>query len=115
MESIPKFLSGIFAFNGAGLDKAAALDASLAYTVSASRRAQLVYLRAGNSSAELVCLTLMRDGKPMRLFPVGAKASEHVPLTVTEDLQPETKLEILVSAPAGTSGHIVVDLGLIEI
>ena len=115
MESIPKFLSGIFAFNGTGLDNAAPLDASLAYTVSASRRAQLVYLRAGNSSDELVCLTLMRDGKPMRLFPIGAKSSEHVPLTVTEDLQPDTKLEILVSAPAGTSGHIVIDLGLIEV
>ena len=115
MESTPKFLSGIFAFNGTGLDSAALLDASLTYTVSASRRAQLVYLRAGNSSNELVCLTLMRDGKPMRLFPVGAKASEHVPLTVTEDLQPDTKLEILASAPAGTSGHIVIDLGLIEV
>ena len=115
MESVPKFLSGIFAFNGTGLDSASPLDASLAYTVSASRRAQLVYLRAGNSSDELVCLTLLRDGKPMRLFPVGAKSSEHVPLTVTEDLQPETRLEILASAPAGTSGHIVIDLGLIEI
>ncbi len=115
MESIPKFLSGIFAYNGTGLDNAALLDASLTYTVSASRRAQLVYLRAGNSSGELVCLTLMRDGKPMRLFPVGAKASQHVPLTVTEDLQPDTKLEILVSAPVGTSGHIVIDLGLIEV
>ena len=115
MESVPKFLSGVFAFNGTGLDSAAPLAASLAYTVSSNRHAQLVYLRAGNSSDELVCLTLMRDGKPMRLFPIGAKASEHVPLTVTEDLQPETKLDIMVSAPAGVSGHIVVDLGLIEV
>ncbi len=115
MESVPKFLSGIFAFTGNGLDSAAPLAATLTYTVSANRHAQLVYLRAGNSSAELVCLTLLRDGKPMRLFPIGAKASEHVPLTVTEDLQPETKLDILFSAPAGTSGHIVIDLGLIEV
>ena len=115
MESVPKFLSGIFAFNGTGLDSASPLAASLTYTVSANRHAQLVYLRAGNSSGELVCLTLMRDGKPMRLFPIGAKASEHVPLTVTEDLQPETKLDIMISAPAGTSGPIVVDLGVIEV
>ena len=115
MESTPKFLSGIFAFSGTGLDHPMTLDASLSYTVSASRRAQLVYLRAGNSSSELVCLTLLRDGKPMRLFPIGAKSSQHVPLTVTEDLQPDTKIEVFASAPAGTSGHIVIDLGLIEV
>ena len=115
MESIPKFLSGVFAFSGTGLATPALLDASLHYTVPADKRAQLIYLRAGNSSGELVCLTLMRDGKPMRLFPVGAKASEHVPLTVVEDLQPDTKLELYIAAPAGMSGQIIVDLGIIEI
>ncbi len=51
----------------------------------------------------------------MRLFPVGAKASVHVPLAVLEDLEPDCKVEVLVSAPAGTRGHVVLDLGLMEI
>ena len=115
MESMPKFLSGIFMFTGSGLDTAALLGESLKYTVPADRRSQLVYLRAGNSSDQLICLTLMRDGKPMRLFPLGAKAAEHVPLTVVEDLEPDTAIEVHVSAPSGASGHVILDLGLVEI
>ena len=115
MESIPKFLSGVFAFTGNGLGSAALLDPSHVYTVPGDKRAQLVYLRAGNSSGELICLTLMRDGRPMRMFPVGAKAAEHVPLVVVEDLQPDTKLEVFVAAPQGTAGHVVLDIGLLEI
>ena len=115
MESVPKFLNGVFAFKGAGLGKSALLDPSLVYTVSGERRAQLVYLRGGNSSDALICLTLMRDGKPMRMFPVGAKAGIHVPLTVVEDLQPDTKVEVFVSAPEGVDGQVVLDLGLVEI
>ena len=79
------------------------------------RRAQAVYLRAGNSSDELVCLTLTRDGKPLRLFPVGAKAALHVPLAVLEDLEPDSRIEVLVAGPSGTRGQIVLDLGLVEI
>ncbi len=47
-------------------------------------RAQLIYLRAGNSCSEPIYLVLLRDGKTMRFFPIGAKASEHVPLVVVE-------------------------------
>ncbi len=115
MESIPKFLSGVFAFSGTGLDGPAPLDGSLTYVVPPDRRSQLVYLRAGNSSDALICLTLMRDGRSMRLFPIGARSAMHVPLTVTEDLQPETKLQVHVSAPSGVSGHVVLDIGLVEI
>ena len=115
MESFPKFLQGIFAFTGTGLGTSVLLDPKLVYTVSSTRRAQLVYLRSGNSSDALVCVSLMKDGTAIRLFPIGAKAAEHVPLTVVEDLEPDTKIEIYVSAPAGTSGEIVIDLGLLEI
>ena len=43
----------------------------------------------------------MRDGKPMRIFPIGAKAAMHVPLAVVEDLMPDSKVEVFVAAPAG--------------
>lgn len=115
MLSRPKILTGIFAFSGVGLDRPSLLDASLVYRVPPDRRAQAIYLRAGNSSDALACLTLTRDGEPMRLFPVGAKGAVHVPLAVLEDLEPDSRIEVLVSAPEGAAGHIVFDLGLMEI
>ena len=63
----------------------------------------------------MITVALMRDGKLMRYFPIGAKAAEHVQLAVVEDLQPETKIELMILAPDGSSGTIVVDLGLVEI
>lgn len=115
MESVPKFLSGIFAFAGSGLSSSTALGSGLVYTVPSDKRSQLIYFRGGNSAAELVCVSLLRDGKPFRLFPIGAKASIHVPLAVVEDLFPETRMEVQVSAPAGISGELVIDIGLVEI
>ena len=79
------------------------------------KRAQPLYFRAGNSSAEMIAILLMRDGKPMRYFPIGAKSSAHVQLAVVEDLTPETKLDLMIVAPEGVSGTVVVDLGLVEI
>jgi assimilatory nitrate reductase catalytic subunit len=115
IDSIPRFLNGAYDFTGAGYGAPALLDPSLVYTVPADKRAQLIYLRAGNSSPEMVFIGLMQDGKPVRLFPVGAKAAMHVPLAVVEDLQPDTRIEVFIGAPAGASGTAVVDLGLIEI
>jgi hypothetical protein len=115
MEAIPKFLNGAYAFRGQGYDKPSPVSDRLVYAVPADKRAQLIYLRAGNSCPELVYLVLMRDGKPMRYFPLGAKSSAHVPLVVVEDLVPETRLEVLLAAPADVAGHLVVDIGLLEI
>ena len=115
MESTPRFLQGIFPFAGQGLDKAQLLSSTMVYEVPADKRSQLIYLRAGNSSSELLCLSLHRDGKLMRLFPVGAKEAFHVSLAVVEDLMPDSKLEVFLSAPAGTAGMVVVDIGLLEI
>ena len=115
MESIPKFLQGVFHYSGAGLGKGSLLDTTMKYTVPSSKRAQFVYLRAGNSGAELICLTLVIEGKPARHLPVGAKAGMNVPLTIVEDLEPDTKVEVHLSAPEGASGEIIVDIGLLEI
>jgi hypothetical protein len=115
MESTPRFLQGIFPFAGEGLDKAKLLASTMVYIVPADKRSQLIYIRAGNSSDELLCLSLYRDGKVMRLFPVGAKEAVHVSLAVVEDLMPDSKLEVLVSGPVGASGMVVVDIGLLEI
>lgn len=110
----PSFLQGSFPFSGHGLDSPKPLHSSLVYTVPFDKRAQLVYFRAGNSSAELIYAVIAADGLPKRYFPIGAKSAVHVPLAVVEDLQPETKLEILLAAPAETSGVCVIDIGLME-
>lgn len=114
MQPKPKFIQGVFAFEGRGLTTPSALGNG-SYKVPADKRAQLIYMRAGNSSDELVSLVLLRDGKPMRYFPIGAKASFHVSLAVVEDIFPESLLEIQVAAPPGSTGEIVVDFGLVEV
>ena len=115
MDAIPRFLQGVHSFEGSGWDKPFLLDSGLVYQVPADKRAQLIYLRAGNSSSDLICLSLLRDGKPMRLFPVGAAAAVHVPLAVVEDIFPESRIEVFVAAPKGVVGTIVLDIGLLEI
>ena len=115
MEISPKFLNGTFAFTGLGLSASAPLEPPLAYTVSSDKRSQMIYLRAGNSTAELIAVHLMRGGKPFRSFPVGAKAGIHVSLAVVEDLEPDSTLEVLVAAPNGLRGNVVLDIGFMEV
>ena len=115
IDSKPRFLQGVFAFSGEGYDRPALIDPTLVYLVAADKRAQLIYLRAGNSTDAMIYLSLLQDGKPVRLFPVAANGATHVPLAVVEDLEPETEVKLFVGAPAGTNGTVVVDLGMIEI
>jgi hypothetical protein len=115
IESAPKFIQGIFAFTGNGYEAPAPIAAALDYRVPAAKRAQLIYFRGGNSSTEMVDILLLRDGEPMRHFPIGAKAAVHVPLAVVEDLEPDQQLTFQIAAPAGCAGTLVVDVGLIEI
>jgi hypothetical protein len=111
-ESTPKFVQGAFAFTGAGYEAPTPLTSS---TVSDGRRAQMIYLRAGNSSPEMVVVSVSKDGAPMRLFPIGAKGAIHVPLAVVEDIDPGTTLDLAIAAPAGITGTVVIDFGLVEI
>ena len=114
IESRPRFLQGVLRFEGLGLDRPVHLPA-LVYTVPSDRRAQLIYLRAGNSTPELISVALLQDGRAIRLFPVGAKSASHVQLAVVEELQPDQRIELTVAAPEGVSGTLVIDVGIIEI
>jgi assimilatory nitrate reductase catalytic subunit len=62
----------------------------------------------------LIIAVLMRDGVPMRYFPIGAKSDVHVPLRVVEDIEGGSVIELQIAAPLGVSGSVVVDLGLVE-
>jgi hypothetical protein len=115
MEPKPRFIHGVFAFEGKGLEAPFLLDPRATYAVPRDKRAQLIYLRGGNSTDELVIVTLVRDGKTFRYFPLGAKSGMHVPLAVVEDLFPESKLEVFIAAPKGTAGVVVIDFGIIEV
>jgi len=114
LTSTSQFLQGVFSFDGRGLDQPFLLDPSLVYEVPRDREAQLVYFRAGNASPHLIYVTIMRDGAPMRFFPIGAESSVHVPLRVVEDLLAGTRIELFLAAGAG-AGQIVLDVGLVEI
>jgi assimilatory nitrate reductase catalytic subunit len=114
MYSKPRFIQGVFPFEGKGMTRPFPL-AEAVYTVPAGLRAQLIYFRGGNSTSELIYLVLMRDGKPMRYFPMGAKSDTHIALAVVEDLLSDTKIEVCVAAPEGLQGVAVLDIGLMEI
>jgi assimilatory nitrate reductase catalytic subunit len=115
MKSTPRFLQGVFPIAGDGLTKPGPIDAALRYTVPNGRSAQALYFRGGNSTGELVYVLLLRDGEPMRWFPIGAKGDVHVPLRVVEDLAGGSVVELHVAAPDGVTGELVVDLGLVEV
>ncbi|RBY85830.1 molybdopterin oxidoreductase [Blastococcus sp. TF02A-30] len=115
MRSTPRFLHGVYPITGEGLTKPGPVDAALRYTVPAGRSAQALYFRGGNSTGELVYVLLLRDGEPMRWFPIGAKADTHVPLRVVEDLPGGSVIELHAAAPEGVTGELVVDLGLVEV
>jgi hypothetical protein len=111
----PSFIQGVFTFTGRGLESPAPIAPGAAYTVPRDKRAQLIYLRAGNSSPELVYLSITLNSRPIRYFPIGAKAAIHIPLAIVEDLVPESRVELLLGAPEGLRGAVVVDIGLMEI
>ncbi len=115
MKSTPRFLQGVYAITGEGLSKPGPLDPALRYSVPPGMSAQALYFRGGNSTAELAYVLLVRDGVPMRWFPIGAKGDVHVPLRVVEDLPGGTVVELHAAAPEGVTGEIVVDLGLVEV
>ncbi len=109
-----RFLQGVFPFEGAGMDKPAPIASELAYVVPEGVVSQALYFRGGNSTDELVTLVLMRDGVPMRYFPIGAKGDVHVPLRVVEDIEGGSAVELRLLAPEGLTGTVVVDLGMVE-
>jgi len=115
MYGKPTFIQGVFTFEGLGIGVPSKLAAAATYQVPADKRAQIVYMRAGSTATDLVCLSLVRDGKLMRYFTIGAKQSIHVPLALTEEVFPESKIEIQISAPKGVAGTVVLDIGLLEV
>ena len=108
------FLQGIYPFEGAGLDKPVPIHAELAHVVPDGVVNQTLYFRGGNTTPELITVVLLRDGVPMRYFPIGARSDVHVPLRVVEDIEGGSEIELQLIAAVSLSGSVVVDLGMVE-
>ena len=115
MHTKNRFLQGIYQFTGAGHRQARAAGRRAELHGAGRPVAQALYFRGGNTTDELVAVVLMRDGVPMRYFPIGAKSDVHVPLRVVEDLEGGTAVELYLAAPEGLTGTVIVDLGLVEV
>lgn len=114
MISKNRFLQGFYPFTGAGTATMVPIHSHLSYVVPEGVVNQPVYYRGGNSTSELITVVLLRDGVPMRLFPIGAKGDVNVPLRVVEDIEGGSVIELQIVAPEGLSGTVVVDLGMVE-
>src|SRR5436190_22036588 len=112
MIETPRFVQGVFTYKGMGLPETVPLRPAALYKVSFDKRAQLIYLRAGNAIDAMIYLALYKGGKAMRLFPIGAKGAIHVQLAIVEDIDPESELELRIGAPEGAEGAVMIDLGL---
>lgn len=110
----PVFLQGVFPFAGRGFFAVNLLSDTLSYVVPSGRRAEFVYMRAGNLSDDLLYLSIHANGEPIRYFPVGPKGDFHVPLVIIESHLAGTKIEIAFAAPRAVTGSIVVDAGIVE-
>lgn len=110
-EGEPILLQTVTTFEGQGLDRP--LPVGLAYTVPPGRTAGMFYFRAGSTVGGMVNVTVMRDGKVMRYFPVAANSAMHVPLAIVEELPAGTRIEI-VAAGEG-SGMLILDIGYLEV
>src|ERR1700691_5422792 len=113
MCEVHRFIQGMFAFHGRGLESPVSLEPKASYQIPPDKRAQFIYCRVGNPTAEFLYLVLHHDGKPMRLFPCGAKSGIHIPLAIIDDMPPDTVIELMIAAPEGLAAKVMIDLGFV--
>jgi assimilatory nitrate reductase catalytic subunit len=113
-QAVPRFLQGVYPFAGRGVFEIGPLHGELCYLVPSGKIAEIIYLRAGNLSDDLLYLALTVNGSPVRYFPVGPKADFHVPLSIVESYPAGARIEVFIAAPRGLTGTIVVDVGILE-
>ena len=113
--SSTRFLQGIFDFEGRGLHEPFLLDRRLSYTVPAGNEAQFVYFRGGNSSSELVCAIVMRDASRCATSRSARPGRQRTSRCASSRTCSPRRRSMHLAAPAGASGQIVIDVGLVEI
>ena len=111
----PRFLQGVYPFVGRDIFGSIPLHADLTYTTPAGASAELAYVRAGNSSDDLIYLVILANDVPLRYFPLGPKADTHVGLAIVEKHPAGTLITVHVSAPRGVTGAVILDIGIMEL
>jgi hypothetical protein len=106
-----RFLQGVFPFIGKGIFESVP-DSSLDVTVCKGMQAQVLDVRSGNHSEDLIDLTLTSNGTPIRHFPVGPQGALHIPMLIQEPRPAGTKLSYFLAAARGVSGTVIVDVGI---
>lgn len=110
-EGKPVLLQTIVTFEGRGLDQPQPLG--LTYTVPRGKTAGMFYFRAGSTVSGMVNVSVLRNGKLMRYFPVAANNAMHVSLAIVEELPAGTTIE--VHAAGEGSGTLILDIGYLEV
>ena len=110
-EGTPVLLQTITEFEGRGLTRPQPLG--LSYTVPAGRTAGMLYVRAGSTVSGMVNISVLRNDRVMRYFPIAADSAIHISLAIVEELPEHTRIDI-VAAGEG-SGMLIIDIGYLEI
>ena len=110
-EGTPILLQALATFEGHGL--AAPQSLGLSYTVPKDRTAGMFYFRAGSTVAGMVNISVMRDGKLMRYFPVASNSAIHVSLAIVEELPEGTRIDIFAAGEG--AGTLILDIGYLEV
>jgi len=110
-EGTPVLLQTLVTFEGFGLEKPQPLG--LSYTVPKDRTAGMFYFRAGSTVSGMVNISVMRDGKLMRYFPVAPNSAIHVSLAIVEELPEGTQIDIFAAGEG--SGILILDIGYLEV
>lgn len=110
-EGEPILLQTLMEFEGRGLAVPQALG--LRYTVPPEKTAGMFYFRAGSTVSGMVNVSVMRNGKLMRYFPVAANSAIHIPLAIVEELPGGTTIEIMAAGDG--SGTLILDIGYLEV
>ena len=111
----PHFLQGVYPFVGRDIFATVLLHEELTFVVPHGASAGIAYVRAGNSSDDLIYIVVFADEKPLRYFPLGPKADSHVELAIVEPHPAGTEFSIHIGAPRGAAGAVILDIGLIVI
>ena len=110
-EGTPVLLQTLATFEGHGL--AAPQPLGLSYTVPNDRTSGMFYFRAGSTVGGMVNISVMRDGKLMRYFPVAPNSAIHVSLAIVEELPAGTRIDVLAAGEG--AGTLILDIGYLEV
>ena len=108
----PVLLQGVYAFETTGLTKPELLSKKLSYEVPPHCVVGIRYIRVGNKSDGMICVSTVVNGDSHRLIPVAANATIHVPLAIVEPIISGSQIEIHIASEK--PGIAIIDCGCLQ-